>query len=135
MVSANHTAHSAASGSSLIDRYSCMRCHAYIYANDTQYGNPSPSITKKGLEIAHLNIISLLRHQEELTAFLMSEPLDILCLTETNLCSDIEDHELQISGYVVAAIGGTGTGMAVAFSAMSLKAYGANTGWTWTPKT
>lgn len=53
----------------------------------------------KGLIIAHVNIRSLLPKIEILRHELVSEPVDILCVSETWLRPAIPDSMLGISGY------------------------------------
>jgi len=53
----------------------------------------------KGLKIAHVNIQSLRHKLDNLNIFLHSNNIDILCLTESWLSSDIDDSSIMIPGY------------------------------------
>lgn len=53
----------------------------------------------KGLKIAHLNIRSIKNKIDHLRVFLYQNSVDILCLSETWLNSDINDSEILIEGY------------------------------------
>ena len=53
----------------------------------------------KGISIASLNICHLLPKLDDIKHILTKSDLDILCLCETFLDSEILDSELQIDGY------------------------------------
>ncbi len=76
---------------------------AQHHESDSSSEQTLPLITKKGLKIAYLNINSVVSHHEELVALTENQPLDILCLTETKLSSCIEDAEISLPGFTVAA--------------------------------
>ena len=53
----------------------------------------------RGLKIVHINIQSLKNKIDHLHIFMHFNDIDILCVTETWLKSDIDDNELIINGY------------------------------------
>ena len=53
----------------------------------------------KGLKIAHLNCVSLLKYFDEIKQFILRTNIDTLTLSETHLSSDIDDGELNVPGY------------------------------------
>ena len=53
----------------------------------------------KGFRVAHVNIASSPKHNEELLIYMRDEPFDILALNETRLDNSILDCEVQIPGY------------------------------------
>ena len=53
----------------------------------------------KGLKIAHLNCLSLMKHIDELRSIVTQSDIDIMTLSETHLCSSIDDNEVSIPGY------------------------------------
>ena len=61
--------------------------------------NPPVKIKSRGLKIAHLNIRSFLGKLDQLKLLMSSKPFDILTLSETWLCKDILDSELELPGY------------------------------------
>ena len=61
--------------------------------------SPPVKIKSRGLKIAHLNIRSLLGKLDQLKLLMSSKPFDILTLSETWLCKDILDSELELPGY------------------------------------
>ena len=73
----------------------------------SSFSPQSPPITShdishmKGLKIAHLNCLSLLKHIDEIRLRIKSLDLDILALSETHLCPDIDDKELNIPAYIL----------------------------------
>ena len=55
----------------------------------------------KGFKIAHINIQSLRNKIDQLNIFLHDNNIDVLCVTESWLTSDIEDNVITIPGYNV----------------------------------
>ena len=53
------------------------------------------------MKIVHLNIRSLTAKLEEVNALLLSEKLDLLCLSETFLTSDVRTDFLVFPGYKI----------------------------------
>ena len=58
-------------------------------------------VTGRGLVIALLNINSLLAHIDELRIFMSGSKIDILAINETKLDSDINDNEIELSGFEI----------------------------------
>ena len=55
--------------------------------------------SSSGINIAHLNICSLLRNMDEIRHMLLNENIHILSLSETRLDSSVPDSEIHIEGY------------------------------------
>ena len=55
----------------------------------------------KGLKVAHLNCVSLIKHFDEIRSLITESGSDIMTLSETHLCSNIEDNEISIPGYTL----------------------------------
>ena len=76
-------------------------------SNDIQVDDNSTDIVDqdinllKGLKIAHLNCLSLLRHIDEIRQLVRRLDLDVLALGETHLCQDIDDKEINIPGFTL----------------------------------
>ena len=58
-------------------------------------------INGRGLQMASLNINSLLAHIDELRLFLSSTKFDVFAINETKLDSTVSDNEIYVSGYEV----------------------------------
>ena len=54
------------------------------------------------LRVAHLNVRSLTRHLDDVNHLLLTEKLDVLCLSETWLTESMDDRSLVFPGYSVA---------------------------------
>ena len=55
----------------------------------------------KGLKIAHLNCLSLTKHIDEIRCMVIDTNIDIMTLSETHLCENIDDGEICIPGYTL----------------------------------
>ena len=66
--------------------------------NDGAAAEPS---TERRLKIAHLNVCHLMPSIDEVNVMLEKYDLDILCLSETFLNSDIDSRFLMFPGYIV----------------------------------
>lgn len=53
----------------------------------------------KGFRIAHLNITSVPKHIDQLRAYLVNKPIDIISVNETRLDDSIGNAEVDIQGY------------------------------------
>ena len=53
------------------------------------------------LRVAHLNVRSLTRHLDDVNHLLLTEKLDVLCLSETWLTGSMDDRTLVFPGYSV----------------------------------
>ena len=62
---------------------------------------PERAAERKPMKIGHLNVRSLTGKLEEINALLLSENLDILCLSETFLTPDVLTDFLVFSGYKI----------------------------------
>ena len=49
--------------------------------------------------MGHLNIVSLIKHIEELRILLHKQPFDIITLNETRLDDTINSEEVEVAGY------------------------------------
>ena len=72
---------------------------------------PQPFST---LKLGTLNVRGLRSKFEDVLYTLVAEQMDILCLTETLLSSDIVDQEVQVDGYCLVRQDRTGCGGGVA---------------------
>ena len=63
----------------------------------TNQTNKMPRV--RGLKIASFNIVSLLKHIDELKIFLADSRIDILAINETRLDSTINDETIALCGY------------------------------------
>ena len=55
----------------------------------------------KGMVMAYLNINSLLAHIDELSVYISSRKIDILCINETKLDHTINDQEVSLPGFEI----------------------------------
>ena len=55
----------------------------------------------KGLKISHLNCLSLMKHFDEVKCLVTETDIDIMTLSETHLCTNIDDSEIRIPGYTL----------------------------------
>ena len=55
----------------------------------------------KGMVMACLNINSLLAHIDELSVYISSRKIDILCINETKLDHTINDQEVSLPGFEI----------------------------------
>ena len=55
----------------------------------------------KGLKISHLNCLSLMKHFDEVKSLVTETDIDITTLSETHLCTNIDDSEIRIPGYTL----------------------------------
>ena len=55
----------------------------------------------KGFKLACININSLYKHIDEIRYILMSSPLEVLAINESELDNTITDGEIHIPGYVI----------------------------------
>ncbi len=69
------------------------------YTFNQNYKQVTDLQSVKGMEIAHLNICSLYHKLDFVKIMLESESVNILGISESWLHSDIDDDELNISGY------------------------------------
>ena len=61
--------------------------------------NKSPFSNLKGSKSHHLNIISLVKHLDELLVYIHNQSLDILTINETRLDNTIDEQNIEIAGY------------------------------------
>ena len=57
--------------------------------------------SQRGFKIASLNIVSLVKHIDDLRVYTSDQRLDILSINETRLDSSIKDEEVELSGYKI----------------------------------
>ena len=57
--------------------------------------------TKRGFQMASLNITSLTKHIDELRILLANYPLDVISISETRLDEGLSNSEIYIPGYDV----------------------------------
>ena len=57
--------------------------------------------SRKGVKIAHLNIVSLRKNKSELEVLVNDHKFDVLGLCETRLNENVQDRELRIDGYEI----------------------------------
>ena len=57
--------------------------------------------SRKGVKIAHLNIVSLRKNKLELEVLVNDHKFDVLGLCETRLNENVQDRELRIDGYEI----------------------------------
>lgn len=55
--------------------------------------------THPGLNIAHLNVCSLLKNLDEIRFILKTNKIHVLCLSETRLDQSVNDDEIHVEGY------------------------------------
>ena len=77
----------------------------------------APAAVTAPMRLGHLNIRSATAHLDQLAQLLMTYRLDIICLTETFLNSDVDDRTLIVPGYQILRRdrpgGGSGGGVAI----------------------
>lgn len=69
--------------------------------DDSVYRDLSRLQSLKGLKIANLNCLSIIKHIEEIRCMVINANLDIMTLSETHLCEKIDDGEICIPGYTI----------------------------------
>ena len=57
---------------------------------------------RSALNVGHLNVRSLMAHIDEINHLILSERLDVLCVSETWLTDAVDDRMLQFPGYVIS---------------------------------
>ena len=70
---------------------------------------------KRGFKIANLNVISLLKHIDELRLCLTNQQLDILAINETKMDSDVPLDLISLEGYTWVSKNRNRSGGAVGF--------------------
>ena len=58
----------------------------------------------RGLQVSHLNVCSLLGKMDELKYILSESSIDIMCLTETHLSTNIYNEEIVIPNYTAMVV-------------------------------
>ncbi|KAF0298382.1 hypothetical protein FJT64_004248 [Amphibalanus amphitrite] len=61
----------------------------------------APAAVAAPMRLGHLNIRSVTAHLDQLAQLLMTYRLDIICLTETFINSDVDDRTLIVPGYQI----------------------------------
>ena len=72
-------------------------------ANSAEYTMPHTSSipNQRGFKIASLNIVSLVKHIDELRILMADQRLDILSINETRLDPSIKDEAIKLNGYKI----------------------------------
>lgn len=70
-------------------------------AKDNQSSRVYSQLCDKGMKFVHLNIVSLLKHFDEIGSILTNNDIHILALNETRLDSSIGDNEIHVPHYNV----------------------------------
>ena len=86
----------------------------------TRQAETQAAVAKRSaLNVGHLNVRSLMAHIDEVNHLLLSERLDVLCISETWLTDAVESRMLQFPGYVISRcdrLGGkSGGGVAIIY--------------------
>ena len=68
-------------------------------SQDSQNFSDIGFLSNRGLNIAHLNVRSVINKVDSLRLLLQSNPFDVLTISETWLTANISDAELIVQGY------------------------------------
>ena len=108
-------------GSPVSQAERCLSIPPGLTAKQTaEYGKPTRSISPAPpLKIRHLNVRSVTKHVDGINLLLLSERLDVLCLSETWLTEELDSSMLVFPGYAITRrdrSGRSGGGVAIIHS-------------------